>query len=203
MPDGTPRALIVFFLGNGEDLQSGVRQASLWRDYDLASVVMEYPGYGDSEGSPGKAAILAAAEVTGRDAAARAAELGVPLFAGGASLGTFSAVHVASREEVAKVLLSAPPTTMVEAAGRHYPWLPVGLLLRHRFDNLSVVPQITAPSMILHGDRDSVVPQSMGRRLAEAMGGPCEFIDAKGEGHMLSLHAGGPFEEQIRRFLDG
>lgn len=201
-PVEAARGVVVCFLGNGEDLRSGVYQAREWMLYGLESIVVEYPGYGASEGSPGIESIYSAADAAARLAAERAAELGVPLFAAGQSLGTFSAVFVASRHPVVRLVLAAPPTSLVAAARSQYPWLPIGWLLRHRFDSLSLAPEIACSTLVLHGDQDSVVPQRMGRELHDAFGGPCDFVDARGHGHMLPLHRAGPFGSRIRSFLD-
>lgn len=194
------RAVLLFFLGNGQDLASGVGIAATWASYGLDALIVEYPGYGASGGRPSQVSINAAAERAASEAQLRAKARGLPCFVGGVSLGTFSALHVA-RAGFDKVLLFAPPTSMVEAARRHYWWLPVGLLLRHRFDNLAAAASVPCPALVFHGTRDEVVPISMGRRVAAALGAKASFVEVAGLGHWLPLEADGPLGERIAAFL--
>ncbi|MCA8968235.1 MAG: alpha/beta hydrolase [Planctomycetes bacterium] len=205
------RGVIVFFLGNGQDLVSGVTIARAWTEYGLHALVVEYPGYGDSEGSPSQESILTAAVVAADAAASRAQRLELPLYAGGISLGTFSATYVASKTtkdarnrgpiSVSKLVLFAPPTSIVEAAALHYWWLPTRLLLRHRFENVEAAAGIDCPVLVFHGDRDLVVPQSMGKRVAEALGPHAEFRSVPGYGHWLPFDRDGVLGPQLRDFF--
>jgi alpha-beta hydrolase superfamily lysophospholipase len=85
---GQPKAWVVFFCGNGQDLRSGVHWAEVWRAYGNATVVPEYPGYGDSEGTPSTQSLDRMARAAGDFARAAAARDGVPLIVAGASLGS-------------------------------------------------------------------------------------------------------------------
>lgn len=201
-PAGKPEGLLLFFVGNGEDLRSGMQWAGELTGYGVATIVTEYPGYGESEGKPSLETFLRAAEGAGEFAAEKARELGVPLLVGGSSLGTFSAVHLASRGVGTRLLLLAPPTSTVETGSRHYPWLPVRYLMRNRFDNLGPAADVTCPALVVHGDVDRVVPVDMGRRVAEALRG--EFVLASGHDHTsLPLSPMGPYAGRIRAFLLG
>ena len=146
--------------------------------------------------------ILEAARVAAGDVRRRAAADGLPLYVGGVSLGTFSAVHVAKgAEDVRGVVLSAPPSSLAAAARHRFAWLPIGLLLRHPFDSLSVAEEVAAPVLVLHGDLDRIVPQQHGRDLAARLPRG-EFVPATGHGHMIPLHRGGPFGERIEAFFE-
>jgi pimeloyl-ACP methyl ester carboxylesterase len=202
-PDA-PVGVIVWFVGNGEDIRSGVEWAGLWARYRLLTLVAEYPGYGDSGGTVGVRDFFAAAERLAAEGRARADRAALPLCGGGTSLGTFSAVHLAAHGLVDRLLLRSPPTSLVAAARSHYPWLPVGWLLRHRFDSTALAAQVRCPVLVVHGDLDRVVPQHMGRELAAAFRGPSEFVDAVGFGHNgLPFDVDGPFGARIRKFLVG
>ena len=63
-PKGPPKGVLLCFLGNGESLSSGVHRAAMYADYGFTTLVMEYPGYGESRGSPGHGSILAAADAS-------------------------------------------------------------------------------------------------------------------------------------------
>ncbi len=195
------RGVAVFFGGNGEDLRTGVLRAQTFAEYGLECVAVEYPGYGDSGGHPGRRDFFAAADAATDIAAKRARDRGVPLFAIGVSMGTFSAMHLAAEGRVAKALIVSGPTSLEAGARVHYPWLPVSLLLRHHFDSLALAPKTQCPVLVLHGDRDRVVPVEMGEALAKALP-KGEWVVAEGYAHDdLPLDVRGPFGPRIAEFL--
>ncbi len=199
-----PRGVLVFFVGNGEALGSAVWWAEDLAQYGLHTLVVEYPGYGESEGTAGIASILEAAETAGDHGAELARELAVPLVVGGSSLGTFCAVHLAAQGRASRMLLKSPPTSLAAVARMRFPWLPVGWLLRHRFDNLGRAEQVHCPVLVVHGDRDQLVPSSMGDELTKAFAGPARFLLVSGHGHNdPSLSSSGPVALEVRTFLGG
>lgn len=199
-----PAAVALCFVGNGEDLRSAARQVDELTQHRVAAIAPEYPGYGLSEGAPGVASLLAVADAAADHAAARARELGVPLVLVGTSLGSFCAVHVAAGGRGERLLLRAPPATLVAAARQRFWWLPVGLLLRHRFDSLALADRVKCPVLVLHGDRDAIVPAALGRQLCEAFAGPSEFVLVSGAGHNnLSIGPEGSQGARVGAFLRG
>lgn len=197
----TVHGVLLWFGGNGEDLYSGAVQAERMSRYGLLVIAAEYPGFGTSVGSPSIASIMECAEVTAEFGKARAAELKVPLFVAGSSLGSFPAVHLASKGIGERLLLRSPPTSILATARRSYWWLPLGLLLRHQFDNLAPAPQVKCPVLIVHGADDDLVLPSMGQELAAAMP-QAEFVLVPGCGHNdLDLSPVGPVAAQVAAFL--
>lgn len=215
-PRTAPIAVAVYFGGNGEDLYAAAFAAGELADYGLEAIAHEHPGYGASPGTPSVGSLLAAAERTVDAAAVRARELGVPLVVVGSSLGTFCAVHVAARggsaaagvpaahaapAVVDRLVLRAPPTTLAAAAKARFGFLPVDLLLRHRFDNATPAPRVTCPVLVLHGDRDGIVPQALGRELA-ALLPHGRFVGVPGAGHNnLHLSVQAPVAAELRAFF--
>lgn len=199
----SPRGVLAFFVGNGEDLTSAARRAVELSGYGVVVVTAEYPGYGGSSGRPSVPSILRAAEVTAAHAEALAAARGLPFLVGGSSMGSFCALHVAAAGRAVKCLLRAPPTSLIEAAADRFWWVPVRLLLRHRFDNNAVAPRVHCPVLIVHGDADRIVPLAHGRRLCERLAGSVELAVVAGAGHNdLPLAPDGPVGERVRRFLE-
>src|SRR5258708_32908411 len=88
------------------------------------------------------------------------------------SLGSGVAVHLAAHRLLRGVILVSPPDSIAEVAKRHYPFLPVSLMLRHRFDSLSRAPQIEAPLLCLVAAEDRVIPAAHSRALFAAWRGP-------------------------------
>ncbi|MEZ5963737.1 MAG: alpha/beta hydrolase [Planctomycetota bacterium] len=197
-----PKAWMLFFVGNGQDLRSGVYWAQAWRAYDVVAVVPEYPGYGDSEGAPCQASLVAAAHAAAAFAAAGARRAGVPLVVAGASLGSYPAVQLAAEGIGDRLLLLAPFTSVREVAVSRFWFMPVRWLLRHPLDNLARAAQVVQPALVLHGDTDDVIPVQYGRTLATAL--RARFVLAAGCGHNdLPVEAHGPFGGELRRFLHG
>jgi pimeloyl-ACP methyl ester carboxylesterase len=199
-----PCAVVAFFVGNGEDLTGAARRAVEVSAHGVAVVTAEYPGYGASEGRPGVASLLRVAEVVAAHAAAMATARGIPFAVGGSSMGTFCALHVAASGHASRCLLLAPPTSMVEAAASRFWWAPVGLLLQHRFDNVAIAPRVQCPVLIVHGDRDRIVPLALGERLLSLLGGAAELAVLPGAGHNgLSVAISSPVGARVGAFLRG
>lgn len=197
-----PTAVLLHFVGNGEDLTSAARAAVQFAGYGIAVVSSEYPGYGGSPGRPGVASLLAAADAAAAHAEALAQRLGVPFFVSGSSLGTFCAVHVAAAGMAQKCLLRAPAVAIADVAARQFWWVPVRSLLRHQFDNTPVAPRVRCPVLIVHGDRDEVIPLEQGQRLRGMFAGSATIVVVPGAGHNdLSLAPDGPVGARVREFL--
>ncbi len=101
----------------------------------------------------------------------------------GESLGSGVAVELAARRAVAAVILEAPFTSVAAAAQHHYRFIPAAMLVRDRFDSLSRIGRLNAPVLILHGERDRIVPVGHGRALLEAAAPPKEGWFAAEGGH--------------------
>lgn len=189
--------LILYFGGNAEEvswmLEQGPRRAP-----GAGWLLVDYRGYGASGGSPSEKA-LAADGLRWFDEARKRAER-IYLF--GRSLGSGVAVHVAAARPAAGVITIAPYDSLTEVAKHHYPFLPVGLLLRHRFDSVALAPEIEAPLLCLVAERDEVVPAAHSRRLYEAWGGPKRWVELAGAGHN-STDGSPRFWESIRNFISG
>jgi len=167
-PGPNPKGAMVFFTGNGEDLSSGVHWAQCFQEYGYYTVVPEYPGYGESGGRPGFESLNEMAEVAAVEGQNLLRGTDLPLYVGGSSLGSFCAVHVAAKGLGQKLLLAAPPTSVADVGQRRFWWLPVSWIIKHPFDNLSKAPGIHVPVLVIHGDRDRIIPTEFGQRLAAA-----------------------------------
>jgi pimeloyl-ACP methyl ester carboxylesterase len=120
----------------------------------------------------------------------------------GESIGSGVAVRMATERPVSAVVLDAPYTSVAELAAAMYRWLPVRALLRHPFDNMSCLPLVRAPLLVVHGDADDLIPVEHGRRVVAAAGGPAEFVLLPGAGHpAMHTDPAGLGAEAVRRFL--
>src|SRR6266508_4058290 len=136
--NATPAPTVIYFGGNAEVVSWTLADARWPRDW--TRVALNYRGYGDSEGTPGEAALHADAQAV-FDAIARRSDVDAQrIVVFGRSLGTGVAVALASARPVAGVVLVSPYDSLAAVGRTHYPFLPVSLLLRHRFDSRSQRP---------------------------------------------------------------
>jgi pimeloyl-ACP methyl ester carboxylesterase len=117
----------------------------------------------------------------------------------GESLGSGVAVGLAAERPVAGLILDAPFTSTADVAGHHYWYLPVWLL-RDQYRSIERIHEIKAPLLVMHGDRDGVIPITLGERLFAAAPEPKRFVKLPGVDHVSVLEQGGL--ERVRAFLD-
>ena len=101
----------------------------------------------------------------------------------GRSLGGAVAVELAAEDGAAGLVLESTFTSVADMAAELYPWLPVRLLVRTRFDSLAKIKKYHGPVFVSHGDCDTIVPIAHGRRLFEAANEPKEFALIDGCDH--------------------
>lgn len=145
--------LVVYFGGNAEELS---RMTHLVARFEATTVMVNYRGYGDSEGSPTQDALYADAVAVVDFAQARFA--GRPLILFGRSLGTGVAVHTAAQRTAAGVILMSPYRSIVSVAQGLYPIFPVRWLLRHPFEAWRWADALPQATLVVIADNDQVVP---------------------------------------------
>ncbi|MCM2328468.1 MAG: hypothetical protein NDI88_11305 [Lysobacter sp.] len=197
---GTRQPAVLYFGGNAEEVTAYAADAE--RRYGRRAVLlMNYRGYGASGGKPGEKALVADA-ISHYDWAARRPDLDPARFcAHGRSLGTGVAVQLAAARRLRCVVLTSPFESLAAVGGTHYPWLPVRLLLRHRFESAAVAGRITAPALVAYGAEDDIIPAEHSERLAAAWGGPVERLRIDGHGHN-DLDLDPRYAPAIAAFLD-
>ena len=190
LPARPGRPVIVYFHGNGGHI--GYRAERLLRlaREGYGVLMAEYRGYGGNPGTPSETGFYA----DGRAALGfldreRVAPNRLVLY--GESLGSGVAVELAAQHQIAALILEAPPTSVAEVAQCHFPFVPAARLVTDRFDSLSRIAKVRAPILVLHGERDRVVPVRYGRALLDAAPEPKEGWFAPEAGHEDLARYGG------------
>jgi pimeloyl-ACP methyl ester carboxylesterase len=196
----TPAPLLLYFGGNAEEVSTFLPEAEEYAALGYSVVLMNYRGYGLSGGRPGESALTRDARLiydtfTGKDGVdpGRVAVMG-------RSLGTGVAVSLASERPASGLVLISPYDSLVSVAGDFYPWAPVGLILRHRFDSLALAPSMRAPALMIVASDDEVIHPEHTHRLGEAWAGPVTLVTVEGEGHN-TLWRDPRYREGITGFL--
>jgi uncharacterized protein len=202
-PDAAHRPSLIFFYGNGMCLSYSVPEFEQLRRLGLNVIVPEYLGYGMSSGSPSEAGCYAAADAAYGYLLKRSDIDSAKIVAAGWSLGGAVAVDLAARRPIARLILFSSFTSMGDMARRVLPFLPVSLLLRHRFDSAQKLPRVTCPILIGHGLSDEIVPTSMADQLASLARVEVSRLDIEGADHNYFFAVGGrKIFKAIEHFLE-
>lgn len=171
-PAGAAHATCIVWHGNaGSARQRDYLTGSLLQ-VGLRVVVAEYPGYGARpRGSLRETALIDEARGLTREVQRHFAG---PVLLLGESLGAALAAAVAGDPSLTTtgVVLITPWHNLAAVARHHYPWLPVGLLLRDRFDNAAALQGYRGPLVVVVAAADEIIPAAEGRRLFEALAMP-------------------------------
>lgn len=199
VPPREGKPVLLFFHGNAGNFGRPIRQTrfrALTED-GTGLFAVNYRGYGGSTGSPTEEGLAHDARAA---YAAAVARFGADRLVGyGESLGTGVAVKLAAEVPLKAVILEAPYLSTAAVAQQLYPYIPVGLFMRDQFHSDRVIGKVKAPLLILHGERDGVIPFSQGEALF-ALANPPKRLIRFPEGNHENLPAHGSVPE-IRRFL--
>ena len=163
-------ALLVLH-GNAGHIGDRGHKVRDYLDAGYGALLLSYRYNGETGGSPSEANLLA-------DARAGLAYLkgqGISdrrIVFYGESLGSGVAVAMAAVNPVGALVLEAPYSSMADLAQHHYWYAPARWLVRDRFDSISRIADISTPLLVIHGERDSVIPVKFGRRLFDAASEP-------------------------------
>jgi pimeloyl-ACP methyl ester carboxylesterase len=163
--DGARQPVMIFGHGNGEVTDYWVSALDGFRERGIGVLLVEYPGYGRSTGSPSERSIRTAMDaaydrIVQDPRVDRTRVLGFGQSLGGGAI----CLLAKDRPLRALILLSTFPSLDIFTAGY---WAP-SFLLRDHFDNLSAVEHFAGPVLVIHGREDQLIPWQEGRRLAAA-----------------------------------
>jgi fermentation-respiration switch protein FrsA (DUF1100 family) len=196
IPPRPYQPIVLYFHGNGGALRYRVDRFRALTSDGMGLVALSYRGYGGSSGSPTETGLIADAVAAYGFATSRAPSERIVVW--GESLGSGVAVALAAEHPVGHVVLEAPFTSAVDVGADAYPFAPVRWLMKDQFRSDLLIDKITAPVLVLHGERDRVVPISFGERLYERIKSPKRFVRFKDGGHD-DLSSGAV--EAAKRFL--
>lgn len=167
----------------------------------LAVLLMDYRGYGGNPGSPSEDGLAMDAMA----AALLLDDLGYP--AGrtiyfGESLGTGVVAALQARRTPAGLVLRSPFTELADVGAHHYPWLPVRMLLKDRFNVTELLSDSAVPMTVIYGDRDSVVPSDLSARVANEATTLFERVVIRGADHNDAVMFGPRVADTVARLAE-
>ena len=173
--------ILLYFHGNGGSLAWRAQRFRLLTADGIGLLALSYRGYGGSTGRPTEAGFLKDALATYRFAVAHYPAERIALW--GESIGSGVAVALAAEKPIARMVLESAFTSAADVGASVYWFLPVRALMKDPFRSDLRIGKVTAPVLMLHGERDAVVPIALGERLYGMIAAPKRFIRIPGAGH--------------------
>lgn len=198
---------LLWFHGNAGNIGDRADNLLLLsRRLSVNVLIFDYRGYGNSNGKPSERGLYADGEAALAYLRARDDVDMTRLTLFGRSLGCAVAVELATRHPVKAVILESPFTSIDAMArrmrGRLTSLIPTSWLVRSKFDSLSKIGNINSPLMLLHGDRDDIVPIEMAHELFAAANAPKRFYPIHGAGHNDTVSIGGDaYFDALKEFI--
>jgi fermentation-respiration switch protein FrsA (DUF1100 family) len=197
-PAAAGQPTLFYLHGNAGALAHRAGRIKLYRSYGYGVFMLAYRGFSGSTGAPSEDHIVSDS-LMAYDQLKHLGPHDEDIVVYGESLGTGVAVQVAANRHPGGLVLESPFTSIVDVGSYLYPYLPVYVLLRDRFESIRYIGKVTAPLLMLHGEDDNIVPVRFGRKLFDAAPAPKMAYYFGGATH-YTLYEHGAFE-RIRSFL--
>ena len=193
---------VLVFNGNGGDRSGRAPLAAGLARMGMSVLLFDYRGYGGNPGRPSEKGLAADARAAQSWLAAQPEVDPNRIVYFGESLGAAVAIGLAMERPPAALVLRSPFTSLAEVGRVHYPWLPIGRLLIDRYPSIDRIGSLAVPVMVIAGDRDDIVPESLSRKLYDAAPDPKRYLLVPGTGHNdPELIDGRRMLEEVGRFL--
>jgi fermentation-respiration switch protein FrsA (DUF1100 family) len=196
VPTEHPRGIILFLHGNGGNVSHYAGAAVLFGTLGYSTFILDYRGYGRSAGSPSEQGTYLDAEAAWRHLVE---VMGTPpssIVVHGRSLGGAIAAWLARKHTPRLLVLESSFTSLADIAAKLYPWAPVRLLVRDRYDTETFLRGVRCPVLVIHSPDDEIIPYAHGRQLFEQARPPKRFLEIQGR------HNRGRYDALTSELLD-
>lgn len=184
VPHDEPIAHILFLHGNAGNLTHRIDVLRELHRLGAAVLILDYRGYGKSEGSPNEQGVLQDARAARKWLAERAGIAEADIVLMGRSLGGGVAVDLTTDVTPRALILENTFTSMPDVAAVHYPFLPVHWAMKTQLDSKSKIAGYDGPLLQSHGTADEIIPYDLGKSLHETCpSSNKQFLELKGMHH--------------------
>ena len=178
---------ILFLHGNAGNLENRIHKINHFKDMNVNFLIVAWRGFNGNKGKPTEKGLYEDA----RSAVRWLKSKGVKennIIVYGESLGTGVATEIAQNKNFAGIILESPFTSMIDAGKDKYPYLPVSLLLKDKYESDKKIKNINSPILIMHGKIDNIVPFHMGKKMYELANRPKYSYFSEYDDHMMEYN---------------
>ena len=200
LPHPKAEKTVLFFHGNGGNISHRGDSIYIFHKLKFNVLIIDYLGYGESEGSPSEQGLYLSADAAWQYLIATKNIKADNIIIFGRSLGGAVAVDLASRVKAGGLILESTFSSVRDFVEIAFPILSPFIYLRYSFDSLSKIKNISAPTLVIHSPEDGVIPFELGVKLFKGLNTEKDFLEIRGshnDGFMQSVSS---YMPSIRSF---
>jgi fermentation-respiration switch protein FrsA (DUF1100 family) len=206
LPAPEPRASLLFLHGNAGNISHRMESITQWHRLGLSVLILDYRGYGRSEGRPSEAGTALDARAGWHWLREEAGQEADDIILFGRSLGSAVAAELGASLEAsqspAAVILESPFRSVPSVAQAMYPYLPARWLSRFEYPVEDYVTRLDAPLLVIHSRDDEMIPFAQGKAVYRAANAPKTLLEIQGSHNTGFLDSEPAYSEGIEAFLD-
>jgi hypothetical protein len=196
-----PRGTVLFLHGNAGNISHRLDSIAIFHELGLNTFIIDYRGYGQSEGKPGEEGTYRDAEAAWEHLVSERGEDPARVIVFGRSIGGAVAAWLATQHKPAALIVESSFTSAVEMAAHLYPFMPVRLISRLRYPVIDFVARTTCPVLIVHSRDDEIIPFAMGKALYKVAPAPKAFLELAGDHNNGFLLSRDRYREKMAEFI--
>ena len=202
VPHPKPRATLLFLHGNAGNISHRLDSIRLFHQLGLSIFIIDYRGYGDSEGQITEQGSYLDAEAAWHYLKNKKNIDAEEIIIFGRSLGGAVASWLANQVTPAGLILESTFTSIIDVGKKHYPYLPIKYMANIKYDSLSNIEKINVPVLFIHSPADEIVPYALGRMLYEKANQPKRFLEISGTHNYVFLDSGQLYTDGLNEFIN-
>jgi fermentation-respiration switch protein FrsA (DUF1100 family) len=201
IPATNERGALLFFHGNAGNISHRLDSLKIFHDLGLSTLIIDYRGYGHSQGSISEHGNYLDAEAAWSYLTEARKIPAQEIVVFGRSLGAAVGAYIAAKQKPAALILESAFTSVPDMAARLYPFFPVRLLSRFHYNTEKSLLSVSCPVLIIHSPDDEIIPYENGRQLYKSAREPKSFLEIRGDHNQGFLMSGQVYRDGLREFI--
>jgi alpha-beta hydrolase superfamily lysophospholipase len=201
IPKENASGVILFCHGNAGNISHRLETIQILHELGLATFIFDYRGFGQSEGKPSEHGTYSDAEAAWQYLVRERKVHPNQIIIMGRSLGGAIAAWLAWNHTPGALILESTLTSVTDVAAKLYPYLPIKLLLRFKYNTVEYLSRVKCPVLIVHSRDDEMMPFAHGQRLFETAEEPKQFLEITGAHNDGFITSGRRYQEGLNIFI--
>jgi len=202
VPHENETATILFLHGNGGNMSHNIDFIEMFYKLKFSTFIIDYRGYGKSEGTPDEEGTYLDAEVSWNYLVEEKKINPSDIVVYGRSLGGAIGAKLSEKNKTLAVILDSTFTSIKEIGAKQYPFLPVRKFFKFEYSTIKYLKNLKSPVLVIHSIEDRYIPFSHAQKLYEAAPGIKELMEVRGDHNSNFIISRKEYEESIYNFID-